>query len=96
MLTRETVIELKDAARACGDADRLAKAADCLHSFGISFDRKAVQHQLENLAIDERKIAKAVKALDGIDFSHHVPGLFRETQQKLERIRVALLGSCNN
>ena len=95
MLTRETVIELKEAARACGDADRLAKAADCLASFGVKYDLKGVQRRLECMAIDERKIAKAVKALDGIDYWHCATGV-RDTQQHLERIRIELLGSCNN
>ena len=64
---RETKYILREALRACGDAEKIAKAADCLESFGIKVDGKQVKTRLEGMTHYEAKIAEVARGFDDLD-----------------------------
>jgi len=87
MFTRETKQALREALKACGDAEKLARAADCLASFNIKVDTKRVQQRLEVLAHYEARIAEVVEGLDELDLLWIDDAQTTEYQNDLVRIR---------
>lgn len=88
MSNRATIFSLKRAIETCGCADKLAKAADTLRSFGVTINDKQVQRRLEAMAHDEARIAEIAIQLDDLDFFY----LDMETshsQDELQRIRLS-------
>jgi len=84
---RETKYILREALRACGDAEKIAKAADCLESFGIKVDGKQVKTRLEGMTHYETRIAEVARGLDDLDFFWLSDAETKGWQEDLIRIR---------
>ncbi len=84
---RETKYILREALRACGDAEKIAKAADCLESFGIKVDSKQVKTRLEGMSHYEARIAEVAKGFDDLDFFWFSDAETKGWQEDLIRIR---------
>lgn len=84
---RDTKYILREALRACGDAEKIAKAADCLESFGIKVDGKQVKTRLEGMTHYEARIAEVAKGLDDLDLVWISEAETKGWQEDLIRIR---------
>ena len=87
MTTRATIYALKRAAEACGSADKLAKAADTLRSFGVPINDKKVVRKLESMVYDEARIAEIAIQLDDLDF-FYVDIETSHSRDDLQRMRL--------
>lgn len=87
MTNRATIYALKRAAEACGSADKLAKAADTLRSFGVPINDKQVVRKLESMVYDEARIAEIAIQLDDLDF-FYVDIETSHSRDDLQRMRL--------
>ena len=93
MHIRETKYILREALRACGDAEKITKAADCLEGFGIKINSKQVKVRLEGITHFEALIAEVARGLDDLDLFWIGDAETKEWQEELIRIRTKVYGA---